>query len=171
MTAAAALAGCDVFIAPAEPGVGADEARPGTAAFAHSQTEDLSGSYPVGEAQVGTADLRLRSLFIGQTPDFRAWEAGRRTAGYAPVMLEFSTTGGGSERVAADSYSVSDDRVRMTGRSAGGERITFDGRMDVGALATARRNLGGGEAAAVTATVRIGDRTVSGVRLYWNGGD
>lgn len=162
------VAGCDLFAVPEAPDRGSTETG---GAFAHSQVEDLSGAYSVGEAQVGPADLRLRSLFLGQNPDFRDWEEGRRTAGYAPVMLEFSTSAGESERVTAESYAVNEDRVRMTGTAPNGERITFDGRIDAGALATARRNLGGGEAAAVTATVRIGDQTFRGVKLHWNGGD
>ncbi|WP_396593530.1 hypothetical protein [Brevundimonas sp. R86498] len=166
-----ALAGCDVFTAPGTPdsGVGREGARGG--AFSHSQSEDLSGYYTVGETPVGPPEFRLTSLFVGQASAFEDWEAGRRTPGYAPVLLEFSGTGGGSERVVPDSYSVSDGRVRMTGTSADGQQIVFEGRMNAGALATARRNLGAAEVPAVTAVVRIGDRTWSGVKLNWTGGD
>lgn len=157
-------------MAPAAPERGAG-AEAGGEAFSHSQTEDLSGYYSVGEATVGSEDVRLTSLFIGQAAAFEDWEKGLRLPGYAPVMLEFSASGGRVERMVPESYSVSDGRVRLSGRSADGARITFDGQMNTGALATARRNLGGGEAAAVTAVVRIGDQTFSGVKLHWNGGD
>lgn len=165
------LASCDVFTAPgaSDSGAGREGERGG--AFSHSQTEDLSGYYRVGETPVGPPDFRLTSLFVGQESAFEDWEAGKRTAGYAPVLLEFSDTGGGTQRVVPDSYSVSDGRVRLAGRSADGQRIVFEGRMNAGALATARRNLGAAEAPAVTAVVRIGDRTWSGVKLNWTGGD
>jgi hypothetical protein len=176
-TAVMALAGCDLSSEPA----GTDKAGPAsdTAAsapsaggsFAHSQTEDLSGYYRVGEPRVGPADFALMQLFVGQAREFRDWEEGRRTATFAPVMLEFQGPGETPERVLPESYAVSDGQVRMTGKTSAGERVTFVGRMNAGALATARRNLGGGEAPAVTAVVVVGDQTWSGVKLSWYGGD
>jgi hypothetical protein len=59
----------------------------------------------------------------------------------------------------------------MTGTSSNGEPVTFDGQLNLGTLATARRNLGGAEEPAIVATIRIGDQTYSGVKLNWNGGD
>ena len=173
-TAALMLAGCDMFNAPAAPAKGADApapAAPSAGAFAHSQTEDLWGFYQVGEAQVGPGDFSLTYLFVGQEQEFRDWEEGKRLATFAPVMLEFLLPGEQTERVLPTSYSVSDGRVRMTGVSSNGEGISFDGQMNAGALATARRNLGGDEEPAVTATIRIGDQTYSGVKLHWYGGD
>ena len=168
---ALAAAGCDRLTVPSAPNKDASDAPARGDDFRHSQTEDLSGYYSTGEAQVGPDDFQLMSLFVGQVPDFVSWEAGRRPAGYAPVMLEFLTPGETTERVLPDSYSVSDGRIRMSGTSADGVRITIDGQMNAGALAPARRNLGGGEGAAVTAVVRIGDQTFSGVKLNWTGGD
>ena len=169
------LAGCDLINAPSKPaGPGGD--APATAparggAFAHSQTEDLSGYYQVGEAQVGPGDFALMHLFIGQAQAFTDWEEGKRSATFAPVMLEFLAPGETTERVLPDSYSVSDGRIRMTGTSANGDRVTFDGQLNAGTLATARRNLGGAEEPSITATLRIGDQSFSGVKLHWYGGD
>ena len=170
-TAALALAGCDLLKAP-------DKAAPGEAApaapanaFSHSQTEDLWGFYTVGEAQVGPGDYTLTYLFIGQEQEFADWEGGKRLATFAPVMLEFLVPGETTERVLPTSYSVSDSRIRMTGTSSNGEPVTFDGQLNVGTLATARRNLGVSEEPAITATIRIGDQSYSGVKLNWNGGD
>ena len=178
LTAASlALGGCDMFSAPAagdKAGAGAGETSstpPPAGAFAHSQSEDLSGFYQVGEAQVGPGDFSLMHLFVGQAQEFRDWEEGKRSTTFAPVMLEFLVPGETTERVLPTSYSVSDGRVRMTGVSSNGDRISFDGQMNAGALATARRNLGGGEEPAVTAVVVIGDQTYSGVKLNWYGGD
>ncbi len=169
------LGGCDLLSAPApdkaEPGGEASATASPASAFVHSQTEDLSGYYRVDGARVGSADVSLTQLFVGQAQDFRAWEDGQRSATFAPVMLEFQGAGGTTERVLPDSYSVNDGRVRMAGSNASGERVTFDGRMNAGALATARRNLGGGEEPALTAAIAIGDRTWSGVKLSWYGGD
>ena len=168
------LAGCDLINAPskpAEPGGETPATAPAGGAFAHSQNEDLSGYYQAGEAQVGPGDFSLTHLFVGQAQDFRDWEDGKRSSTFAPVMLEFLVPGETTERVLPTSYSVSDGRVRMTGVSSNGDRISFDGQMNAGALATARRNLGGGEESAVTAVIVIGDQTYSGVKLHWYGGD
>ncbi|QTN20808.1 hypothetical protein HZ989_07130 [Brevundimonas sp. AJA228-03] len=166
------LAGCDLT-APSKvkDGDGAVEvATPRAGAFAHSQTGDLSGYYNPG-AQVGPDDFQLMTVFVGQEPEFKTWEAGQRSTTFAPVMLEFSVPGETTERVLPDSYSVSDDRIRMTGTSPGHGRVTFDARLDQGALSTARRNLGEGEASAMTATVTIGDRSYTGMKFAWSGGD
>lgn len=162
------LAGCDLISPPAER-PDAPERTAAKADFVHSQTGDLSGYY-MPAAAVGPADFRLVNLFIGQVPEFRAWEAGQRSATFAPVMLDFQT-GGEIERVLPDSYSVSDDRVRMTGTSRNGTWISLDGRLDQGALSTARRNLGEGEDPALTATVTLNGRTSSGLKFAWSGGD
>lgn len=169
------LAGCDMLNTPSKPAEPGGE-TPATAptsggAFAHSQAEDLSGYYQVGEAQVGPGHFSLIHLFVGQAQAFTDWEEGKRSATFAPVMLEFQVPGETSERVLPDSYSVSDGRIRMTGTSLDGDRITFDGQLNAGTLATARRNLGGSEEPAVTATIRIGDQSWSGVKLNWYGGD
>lgn len=177
MTASAlTLGGCDLPTAPAAPGkaepaVEASATASPRGPFSHAQTEDLSGYYQVGEAQVGPGDFSLMHLFVGQAQEFRDWEEGKRTATFAPVMLEFLVPGETTERVLPTSYSVSDGRVRMAGINSNGERVTFDGQLNAGALATARRNLGGGEAPALTAVVVIGDQTYSGVKLGWYGGD
>ena len=177
LAAAMVLAGCDPLTTTV--GAGKADGGSGTATpapragggFAHSQTEDLSGYYEVGQADVGPAGFRLMRLFVGQAQAFADWEEGKRSATFAPVMLEFLGPGGTTERVLPETYSVSDDRIRMAARTASGERISLDAQMNTGALATARRTLGGGEEAALTAVVVIGDRTWSGVKLGWSGGD
>ncbi|WP_309629452.1 hypothetical protein [Brevundimonas sp.] len=169
------LAGCDLFNAPskpAEPGAQTPVTAPASGgAFAHIQSEDLSGYYQVGEAQVGPGDYSLMHLFVGQAQEFVDWEEGKRSATFAPVMLEFLVPGETTERVLPESYSVSDGRIRMTGTSSNGDRINFDGQLNAGTLATARRNLGGSEEPAITATIRIGEQSFTGVKLGWYGGD
>ena len=44
--------------------------------------------------------------------------------------------------VSFEYYAVSDDRIAFEGTSAELGRVRFEGRLDQGALATARRNLG-----------------------------
>lgn len=174
-TAALTLAGCDLVNAPFRPAEpGAESPGPASSAggdFVHTQTEDLSGYYRVGEAQVGPGDFSLIHLFVGQAPEFRDWEEGKRSSTFAPVMLEFLVPGETTERVLPTRYSVSDGRIRLSGTSSNGESVTFDGQLNAGTLATARRNLGGAEEPAITATLRIGDQTYSGVKLGWYGGD
>lgn len=166
------LAGCDMFSAPSGGGnptaATGSRPEPGVGAFAHSQSDDISGEYRVAGPGSGA---RLTRLHLGQTLDFEGWEGGRRGGGFAPVMLEIERADGGGERVLPETYSVSDGRVRMTGRSATLGVVSFDGRLDKNALATARRNLGDSEEATMTAVVSIGGVAHSGVKLHWYGGD
>lgn len=155
---------------------------PATAALRYAATGDLSGYYlPAGTIEVN--NHRLHHLFIGQAREFEAWEKGERTATFAPVMLQFddlSSPTGTNElgqtyhertvRVLPTSYEVTDEAVRFEGDSSLG-RVSFQGRLDRGALATARRNLGGGEAPVLTGTLRIGASTFSNVKFTWFGGD
>ncbi|MBU1345941.1 MAG: hypothetical protein KKA16_03200 [Alphaproteobacteria bacterium] len=166
-----ALAACDVLAPstrPAGPDGEAATAAPGGGAFSHSQSEDISGSYRATGVTGGA--LTLTQVFVGQTQDFEAWEAGRRSTTFAPVMVEF-TREGQTVRVLPDRYAVSDGRVSMRGTAPGVGEVSVDLRLDKGALATARRNLGGSEDAALTGSVRIGGRSVTGVKLSWYGGD
>lgn len=174
LTSALLLSGCDVFTAPSQPedpGPGQRRAAPTRdEAFVYSASEDISGYYrPVGA--VGADDFSLVQIFVGQPQAFEAWSRGERNQAFAPMVLEFSVVGGGSLRVSPDRYSVSDSRVSMQGTAPGVGAVSVDLRLDKGALATARRNLGGSEAAAMTGAVRIGDQTYSGVKLAWYGGD
>ncbi|WP_269514193.1 hypothetical protein [Brevundimonas subvibrioides] len=166
------LAGCDLTKPPQgnNDDVAVEMVTPRGGAFSHSQTADLSGYYlPV--VPVGPDDFQLSSVFVGQAAEFGDWEAGKRSTTFAPVMLEFSVPGETTERVLPDSYAVSDGRIRMTGTSPGHGRVTFDARLDQGALSTARRNLGEGEAPAMTAAITIGARSYTGIKFAWSGGD
>ncbi len=165
-----ALTGCDLVETPQRPAdpAGVDPAPVRSGAFAHSQTEDISGYYRVEGVAAG--DLTLSQVFVGQVQEFEAWEAGRRSSTFAPVMMEFMR-GAETVRVLPDRYSVSDGRVSMRGTAPGVGEVSADLRLDKGALATARRNLGGSEDAAMTGSVRIGGRSFSGVKLSWYGGD
>ena len=173
--AALAVAACD---SPVPPG---DAPPPPAPGFAHAMTSDLSGYYlPVGEVTVGK--WRLHHLFVGQASDFQGWEGGTRSATFAPVMLEFEDstspmistelgeTRSVTARVLPTSYAVSDTAVSFSGQSPELGRVTFEGRLDPGALATARRNLGG-DGVVMSGRLRVGGQTVDGVRMTWWMGD
>lgn len=154
---ALAAAACDRAAAPA----------PGGAAFTYAATDDLSGYYrPLTPVHVG--DWSLDSLFLGQPAAFRGYDGG--TAG--PVTMRFvPASGSGPEvRVLPTQYSVTDAAVRFEGRSPELGRVAFDGRLDQGALATARRNLGG-DGAVLIGTLTASGETVGAVRLSWWMGD
>ena len=169
------LAGCDMFNAPAgggreQPGGADAPASSNAGAFAYSGSEDISGYYrPSG--MTGADDFELIQVFVGQAHDFEAWNKGERSATFAPVMMEFSVLGGQTLRVLPERYTVSDGRVSMQGTAPDVGEVSFDARLDKGALATARRNLGGSEDAAMTGTVRVGGQSFSGVKFSWYGGD
>lgn len=171
----AALASCE------GPERAAD--RPGASAnaFSFAATSDLSGYYvPASEARAG--NWRLSHVFVGQAAEFQAWTGGERTGTFAPVMVQFedvtspmvATEIGEARSVTArvlpTRYTVSDDRVSFEGRSTELGRVAFDGRLDQGALATARRNLGD-EGVVLTGTLTVGGETIRNVRLRWWMGD
>jgi hypothetical protein len=65
---------------------------------------------------------------------------------------------------------VSDTAISFEGRSPELGMVRFDGVLDPGALATARRNLGD-EGVVVTGRLTVGDAPVQSIRLRWWGGD
>ena len=174
-----ALSACD-RLSPS-PDRDAEVPGPTAATFDYAATGDLSGYYmPVSEVRVG--QWVLRDVFVGQAAEFASWKAGQRSGTFAPVMLEFEDpdsptvqtelgeSRAGQIRVLPDRFSVSDDRIRFEGRSKELGRVTFDGRLDAGALATARRNLGD-DGVVVTGTLSAGGQRAGGVRLRWWMGD
>lgn len=157
-----AVGACDRAPAPA----------PASSAFSYAATADVSGYYrPVTPVRVG--DWRLDQLFLAQPADFEG-----QGGASAPITIRFvaandpAATGGGEAegrtiRVQPTRYSVTDTAVRFEGRSPELGRVTFDGRLDQGALATARRNLGA-EGAVVIGTLTAGGQTAGAVRLSWS---
>lgn len=154
----AALAGCERReTSPSEP----EAVR--LSAFRHRLSGDISGDYrPVNET---TSDWRVEGLFIGQASAFEAWETGRRDA--SPLILALSTPEG-TAQILPTKYDLSDDALHLVGSLQGGGEARLDARIDLGALATARRNLGD------RTPVVVGAVTVQGRRLpfslaWWNG--
>lgn len=178
------LAGCDAPSTPAAPTgepVAVKPAAPAASAFSSTVSADQSGYYlPASEVVVGP--YRLDHLFLGQGFEFEAWEGGERSRTFAPVMLQFDDVSSPmvatelgeqrsvTARVLPTSYAVTEGAVRFEGESSELGAVRFEGRLDQGALATARRNLGE-EAPVLTGTLRIGGRTFAGVRFRWYGGD
>lgn len=178
LTAILALSACE---RPAVPEPAGDAPAADATAFKYREPDDLSGFYlPADEAAAG--GYVLDHVFLGQPADFEAWEKGARSTTFAPVMLEFQKVGqarpigtgdgpGTGIRVLPSRYSIDAGRVHFEGRAAGIGPVVFDGRIDKDALATAKRNLGGGEGAVVTGRLKVGGQTVENVRLAWYGGD
>lgn len=135
---------------------------PEVARFSHRLSADISGDYrPVGE---GSGNLV--SMFVGQTAGFTAWEAGQ--GGPPPLILSLVGPQG-PMRVTPDAYAITDDTVQMTGSAPGGGVVRLQGRIDQGALATARRNLGD-QTPVITGTLSVdGQRTA--FALSWWGGE
>lgn len=108
----------------------------------------------------------MASLFVGQEAAFTAWEAGR--GGPPPLILSLVGPQG-PMRLNPDAYTITDDTVQMTSSAPGGSVVRLQGRIDQGALATARRNLGD-QTPVITGTVSVdGQRTA--FALSWWGGD
>lgn len=172
LTGLMALTACDgPAKSPQAPGAS------NAASFAHDLPEDVSGYYIPSE-EVRVDNWRLHHVFMGQVPDFIAWEGGERPAGFAPVMIEFEDMVGpplenGNRRrlrLIPAAYDVTEDRVRVQALSGGLGAVSFDGKLDQGALATARRNLGD-KGVVLKGTLKVGNRTFNNVSMRWWAGD
>lgn len=151
------------------------------AASSYAAGYDLSGYYlPLDPVQSGK--WSLHHVFVGQAAEFEGWQAGQRSGTFGPVMLQFDDTSSPmiqseigeahsvTVRVLPTSYTVNDARIRFEGQSPELGRVSFDGRLDQGALATSRRNLGD-EGAVLTGSLKIGDARPQAVRMRWWMGD
>ena len=127
-----ALSGCEGRDAARRPD--APSAKPPEQAFLHQLGADVSGEYRAVDGQGPVA-----ALFVGQEAAFAAWEAGDRTS--PPLILTLSGPEG-EMQVAPTRYDFTDDGFRFSGVAPTGEKVDLRGRLDQGALATARRNLG-----------------------------
>ncbi|WP_115616110.1 hypothetical protein [Brevundimonas diminuta] len=156
-------------VAACDRGAAPDKTAQATA-FKHDLPEDVSGYYiPTTAVQVG--DWRLHHLFLGQVPDFMAWRDGQRTAGFAPIMMEFEAGDKARRtRLIPTAYDVTEDRVRFEATSRELGAVSFDGRLDQDALAKARRNLGD-QGVVLKGTLKVGGRTFDGVSMRWWAGD
>lgn len=174
---AVALSSCEDPVAPKKDGGGSSA----PAASAYAASGDLSGYYmPLDPVRSGK--WSLDHVFLGQAAEFASWRAGDKSATFAPVMLQFEDTTSPmvqteigearsvTARVLPTRFTVDDANVRFEGRSAELGTVIFDGRLDQGALATARRNLGD-EGVALTGSLKVGDGRPQAVRLRWWMGD
>ncbi len=154
---------------------------PPATAFSHAMTSDLSGYYlPANEVRIGK--WSFDHVFVGQAQEFQAWEGGSRSGTFGPVMLQFDDVTSPmvqteigearsiTARVLPSAYSVTDNRITFEGRSGELGAVRFEGTLDPGALATARRNLGD-EGVVVTGRLTVGDAAAQTVQLRWWAGD
>jgi hypothetical protein len=133
------------------------------ATFQHRLSGDISGDYrPTGEGEMPL----VASLFVGQDEAFAAWEGGSRAS---PPLILSLTGPQGEVRVLPDAYVVTDDRIQMSGSAPGMGPVELSARIDQGALATARRNLGD-QTPVVTGTISVSSRRTP-FTLSWWGGD
>lgn len=174
----ALMSGCER--PPGERDAGVTSERPAASEFVSAIDSDQSGYYlPVADG--GEGGWVFHHLFLGQKPDFEAWEAGQRSGTFAPVMIEFENAASpmfqtelgesrsGRDRVLPTRYRVTNRKVEFEGRSAGLGIVRFEGDLDPGALAESKRNLGS-EDAVLTGTLTVGDQ-VRRVSLRWWAGD
>lgn len=158
-------------------------AAPAASAFSYASASDLSGYYlPLGDGEVRVGKWSLNHVFVGQSAEFRAWAGADTGATFAPVMLQFDDatspmtetelgeTRSITARVLPTRYAVSDDRIEFEATSPELGAVRFEGRIDQGALATSRRNLGD-EGVVVTGTLTAAGQTVRDVKLRWWMGD
>lgn len=169
------LASCD------DSASGNRGAAPAPAASTYTAAGDVSGYYmPLAEVRSGK--WSLHHLFLGQAAEFAGWQGGQRSPTFAPVMLQFEDTTSPmvqteigearsvTVRMLPTRFDVNDASVRFEGRSPELGEVIFDGRMDQGALSTARRNLGD-EGAVLSGSLKIGNARPQPVSMRWWMGD
>lgn len=132
--------------------------------YRHTLSGDVSGEYrPLQPLLLG--DAELVSIFVGQVSALKAWEEGK--GGSAPILLTFKTAQG-EVHIGPESYQLTDDVFRFQGVSAGGQPVTFAGKLDQGELATARRNLGD-QTAVLTGNLTVGTTSIPAKLGLWGG--
>ena len=147
----------------AAEGPSPDAPRTAQSPFVHRLGGDVSGDYrPVAETD---GDWRVAGLFVGQEAAFQAWEAGSRSN--ASLILTLVGPQGTAE-IRPDAYVVTDEVFRFTGRGPDGAEVSVQGRIDQGALATARRNLGD-RTPVVTGVLTVGGRASPFSLGRWGG--
>lgn len=151
------LASCERAAPPAGE-TGASET------FRHALSEDVSGEYrPLAPVQID--GVGLDSVFIGQTAALEAWEQGH--GGSAPVVVSLRTSDGVIQ-VGPESYQITDKAIRFRGRGGRGMAVTLNARLDQGALATARRNLGD-RTPVIEGALTVGEHTAPVRLTLWSG--
>lgn len=157
-----ALSACERRDAPERPPSASQVERQ---RFRHRLESDVSGDYRT-VTEPGAATWRVAGLFIGQESAFRAWESGSRAA--APLILTLEGPQGVMQ-ITPDAYEASDESLRFSGAGPDGGEVSARAHIDLGALATARRNLGD-QTSVVTGVVSIEGQAVP-FSLGWWGGD
>lgn len=173
------LSACDRPAQPADSPT--TPAAPAARDFSYAATTDLSGFYlPPEEVRIGK--WSFDHVFVGQAAEFQAWTGAETETTFAPVMVAFSDATSPmveselgesrsvTARVLPTRYAVSDDRIVFEGTAPEVGAVRFEGRIDQGALATSRRNLGD-EGVVVTGTLTAAGHTVRDVKLRWWMGD
>jgi len=182
--AAILLAACTPAEAPPKGEPGAAAARPDDpSGFKHTEGADLFGYY-MPTQPVKVANWEMTNFHIADEAEFDKWEGGTRTATYSPVMLEFDDVSspkatnelGGeyhtvSERILPDAYSISGGDIVFVDRDSKLGRVSFRGKLDLAAVAAAKREGANPEAVVMTGTLTIGDKTFENVAFTWYGGD
>ena len=148
--------------------------------YVYNLDEDVAGDYVPLET-IQFQNWRLKHIFIAGPHAFRAWKEGARASAAAPVTFVFedmqspsadlaSPDGGRTLTVVAAAYDISNDRISIDAVSGGVGVVRFEGRLDLDALDTSRRNLGH-EGVVLTGQLKVGHQTFDNVQLkWWTGG-
>ncbi|NEX94550.1 hypothetical protein [Caulobacter sp. 17J65-9] len=185
--AALALAGCgkpEASKTEKPATVVATAPEPGSEALEGFTTQpglELFGYY-MPQTEIQVVQWRLDHLHLGSPTEFEDWAAGRRTAAYAPVMMEFDDTKSPKkinelgqdvyavrERVLPDAWRVTESEVAFVDNHPRLGKVSFQGALDRKALARAKA--GDGEAVVLTGTLTVGEAVFTDLKFTWFGGD
>jgi len=140
----------------------ADTPQSTTARYAYNLTEDVAGDYaPLETVQV--QNWTLQHIFVAGPHVFESWIGGERQLMQSPVSMVFSDEKG-TLTVAPGRFDISDNHFRFSGSSPATGDYDFEGRIDLDALATARRTLGS-EETVLKGRLQIGGQTFNALAL------
>ena len=176
-TQPAATTPAPVVLTPAAPGA--------PVAFLHEKATDFAG-YFLPSQPVKVGKWKLSDLSIGPEDELAKWEAGTRTATYAPVMLEFDDMTSPTKanelgqqvhtvriRVLPTTYALGPGgAVHFTAKDANLGDVQFDGTVDAAALTKLRAaGPNGGPQAIVKGDLMLGTTPFKALSFTWFGGD
>ncbi|KQY29838.1 hypothetical protein ASD38_11000 [Caulobacter sp. Root487D2Y] len=156
---------------------------PAPVTFSHDPALDSFGFYLPDKA-IQSGDLKLTSLNIGQASDFADWEAGGRSATYAPIFMSFDDVASPtvenelgqivhtvSVRVMPTAYRVDDRELSFHGVDPRLGQVTFTGAFDLEALKAAKAAGPGEPKPVMKGDLLVGDRQFRNIGFLYFGGD
>ncbi len=152
--------------------------------FTYNSKADLFGYYipDASRPVVIGGRFRFRDLALGAQQDFLSFRPGNSKATYAPVMLEFDDTRSrqrvnemgatyyeNAPRILPAAFRISGSKIAFAGDDRQLGHVTFSGKLDLAALASAQGDQP--NAIVLRGDLSVGGKTFRNIAFGWFGGD